>query len=196
MGRRDILDHYSLKAQKEGYPARSVYKLQEIQEKFKIMKSGDKIIDVGASPGSWTMYALKIAQGKGLVVGADLKPLNLKKEYPNLFFMQGDVFKQETIDFLSQKGPFNVVLSDAAPNTTGNRLTDTARSFDLVKEIIEFTDKILLKGGNSVVQVFQGEDHKILLDRMKEIFTDVKTFKPKSVRSESFETYFIGINKI
>jgi 23S rRNA (uridine2552-2'-O)-methyltransferase len=196
MGRRDILDHYSLKAQKEGYPARSVYKLQEIQEKFKIMKSGDKIIDVGASPGSWTMYALKIAQGKGLVVGADLKPLDLKKDYPNLFFMQGDVFKQETIDFLSQKGPFNVVLSDAAPNTTGNRLTDTARSFDLVKEIIEFTDKILLRGGNSVVKVFQGEDHKILLDRMKEIFTDVKTFKPKSVRSESFETYFIGINKI
>lgn len=195
MGRRDKLDHYSLKAKKEGYPARSVYKLEEIQNKFKIMKPGDKIIDVGASPGSWTMYALKIAQGKGLVVGADLKPLSLNNNYPNLFFMQGDVFKQETVDFLCEKGPFDVVLSDAAPNTTGNRLVDTSRSFDLVKEIIELAASILKTGGNSVVKVFQGEDNKILIDRMRDIFTDVKTFKPKSVRSESFETYFIGLNK-
>lgn len=195
MARRDKLDHYSLKAQKEGYPARSVYKLEEIQNKFKIMKPGQKIIDVGASPGSWTMYALKVAQGKGLVVGADLKPLNLKKSYPNLFFMQGDVFKEETIEFLSEKGPFDVVLSDAAPSTTGNRLTDTTRSYDLVLEILNLTDNILKPGGNSVYKIFQGEDSKDILDRMKLMFNEVKTFKPKSVRSESFEIYYIGLNK-
>lgn len=195
MGRRDKLDHYSLKAKKEGYPARSIYKLEEIQNKFKIMKPGQKIIDVGASPGSWTMYALKIIQGKGLVVGADLKPLNLKKSYPNLFFMQGDVFKDETINFLCEKGPFDVVLSDAAPNTTGNRLTDTSRSYDLVIEILNLTDSILKPGGSAVYKNFQGEDSKLILNRMKVMFCDVKTFKPKSVRSESFETYFIGLNK-
>ncbi|MGL1893714.1 MAG: RlmE family RNA methyltransferase [Spirochaetaceae bacterium] len=195
MGRRDKLDHYSLKAKKEGYPARSVYKLEEIQQKFKIMKPGHKIIDVGASPGSWTMYALKIAQGKGLVVGADLKPLNLKKEYPNLFFMQGDVFKEETITFLCEKGPFDVVLSDAAPSTTGNRLTDTTRSYDLVLEILTLTDNILKPGGNSVYKIYQGEDSNDILKRMKLMFNEVKTFKPKSVRSESFEIYFIGLNK-
>lgn len=195
MSRRDKLDHYSLKAQKEGYPARSVYKLEEIQNKFKIMKPGQKIIDVGASPGSWTMYALKVIQGSGLVVGADLKPLNLKKEYPNLFFMQGDVFKKETVDFLSEKGPFDVVLSDAAPSTTGNRLTDTSRSLDLVLEILNLTDNILKEGGNCVFKIFQGEDSHQVLDKMKKMFNDVKTFKPKSVRSESFETYFIGLNK-
>ncbi|QEN04773.1 RlmE family RNA methyltransferase [Thiospirochaeta perfilievii] len=195
MGRRDKLDHYSLKAQKEGYPARSVYKLEEIQNKFKILKPGQKIIDVGAAPGSWTMYALKITQGKGLVVGADLKPLNLKKTYPNLFFMQGDVFKEETVNFLCEKGPFDVVLSDAAPSTTGNRLTDTSRSYDLVLEILNLADNILKPGGSAVFKIFQGEDSKLILDRMKLLFNDVKTFKPKSVRSESFETYFIGLNK-
>lgn len=195
MGRRDKLDHWSLKAKKEGYPARSVYKLEEIQKKFKIMKPGHKIIDVGASPGSWTMYALKVTQGKGLVVGADLKPLNLKKQYPNLFFMQGDVFKDETVNFLSEKGPFDVVLSDAAPSTTGNRLTDTSRSYDLVSAIIDLTENILKEGGSAVYKVFQGEDSGELLTRMKGIFSEVKTFKPKSVRSESFETYFIGLNK-
>lgn len=195
MGRRDKLDHYSLKAQKEGYPARSIYKLEEIQNKFKIMKPGQKIIDVGASPGSWTMYALKITQGKGLVVGADLKPLNLKKSYPNLFFMQGDVFKKETADFLCERGPFDVVLSDAAPSTTGNRLVDTSRSYYLVEEILTLADKILKPTGHCVVKVFQGEDSKLLLDRMKTIFTEVKSFKPKSVRSESFEIYYIGLNK-
>jgi len=195
MGRRDKLDHYSLKAQKEGYPARSIYKLEEIQNKFKIMKPGQKIIDVGASPGSWTMYALKITQGKGLVVGADLKPLNLKKSYPNLFFMQGDVFKKETADFLCERGPFDVVLSDAAPSTTGNRLVDTSKSYYLVEEILTLADKILKPTGHCVVKVFQGEDSKLLLDRMKTIFTEVKSFKPKSVRSESFEIYYIGLNK-
>jgi len=195
MGRRDILDHYSLKAQKEGYPARSVYKLEEIQNKFNIMKTGQKIIDVGAAPGSWTMYALKVIQGNGLVVGADLKPLNLKKNYPNLFFMQGDVFNKETVDFLCEKGPFDVVLSDAAPSTTGNRLIDTAKSYDLVLQIINLTDNILKQGGNAVYKVFQGEDSKVLFDKMKEMFKDVKSFKPKSVRSESFETYYIGLNK-
>ena len=195
MGRRDKLDHYSIRAKKEGYPARSVYKLEEIQKKFKVMKPGQKIIDVGASPGSWTLYALKIIQGKGLVVGADLKPLNIKKDYPNLFFMEGDVFKEKTIKFLSEKGPFDVILSDAAPSTTGNRLIDTTRSFDLVLEILSLTDNILKSGGNSVYKIFQGEDSKIILDKMKIIFNQVKVFKPRSVRSESFETYYIGINK-
>lgn len=195
MARRDKLDYYSLKAQKEGYPARSVYKLEEIQNKFKIMKPGYKIIDVGASPGSWTMYALKVIQGRGLVVGADLKPLSLKKNYPNLYFMQGDVFKEDTIEFLSRKGPFDVVLSDAAPSTTGNRLIDTARSYDLVLEILDLTHNILKPGGNSVYKIFQGEDSGLILDKMKLMFNDVKTFKPKSVRSESFEIYFIGLNK-
>lgn len=195
MANREKPDHYTIRAKKEGYPARSVYKLEEIQQKYKIMKAGQKIIDVGASPGSWTMYALKIAQGAGLVVGADLKPMELKKNYPNFFFMQGDVFKEETVNFLSEKGPFDVVLSDAAPSTTGNRLIDTSRSYDLVEQVLNLGDSLLKAGGSLVVKVFQGEDHDILLERMKNTYSTVKVFKPKAVRKVSFETYFIGLNK-
>ncbi|MBI9099581.1 MAG: 50S rRNA methyltransferase, partial [Spirochaetaceae bacterium] len=89
MAKREKPDFYAEKARKEGYPARSVYKLEEIQNKFNVIRPGYKIIDVGASPGSWTMYALKLTKGRGLVVGADLKPMSLNRSYSNFFFMQG-----------------------------------------------------------------------------------------------------------
>lgn len=194
MGKREKPDFYAEKARKEGYPARSVYKLEEIQKKFNIIRPGYRIIDVGASPGSWTMYALKQTKGNGLVVGADLKPMALKKSYPNFFFMRGDVFEEETISFLAEKGPYDTILSDAAPATTGNRTIDTGRSYSLVERIIGLADPLLKKGGSLVVKIFQGGDEKELLDFMKTIFESVKILKPKAVRKESFETYFIGLD--
>lgn len=193
MAKRDKPDFYAEKARKEGYPARSVYKLEEIQNKFNIIRPGYKIIDVGASPGSWTMYALKMTKGKGLVVGADLKPMGLKTSYPNFFFMQGDIFKEETISFLAEKGPYDTILSDAAPSTTGNRTIDTGRSFSLVEQIIGLSKPLLKVGGSIVLKIFQGGDEKELIDYMKTMFGTVKIFKPKAVRKESFETYFIGM---
>jgi len=193
MSKREKPDFYAEKARKEGYPARSVYKLEEIQKKFNIIRPGYKIIDIGASPGSWTMYALKLTKGMGLVVGADLKPMELKKSYPNFLFMQGDIFKEETISFLAEKGPYDTILSDAAPATTGNRTIDTGRSYSLVEQIIGLSDPLLKKGGSMVLKIFQGADDKELSDYMKTIFENVKIFKPKAVRKESFETYFIGM---
>ena len=192
MSKREKPDFYAEKARKEGYPARSVYKLEEIQKKFNIIRPGHKIIDVGASPGSWTMYALKMTKGTGLVVGADLKPMSLKRSYPNFFFMQGDIFKEETISFLAEKGPYDTILSDAAPSTTGNRTIDTGRSYSLVERIIGLSDSLLNRGGSMVLKIFQGGDEKELFEYMKTIFESVKIFKPKSVRKESFETYFIA----
>jgi len=194
MTKREKPDFYAEKARKEGYPARSVYKLEEIQKKFNIIRPGYKIIDVGASPGSWTMYALQQTKGSGLVVGADLKPMGLKKSYPNFFFMQGDVFKDETISFLAEKGPYDTILSDAAPSTTGNRTIDTGRSYSLVERIIGLADPLLKTGGSMVVKIFQGGDEKDLLEYMRNIFDSVKILKPKAVRKESFETYFIGLD--
>jgi len=193
MSKREKPDFYAEKARKEGYPARSVYKLEEIQKKFNIIRPGYKIIDVGASPGSWTMYALKLTKGKGLVVGADLKPMGLKKSYPNFFFMQGDIFKEETISFLAEKGPYDTILSDAAPSTTGNRVIDTGRSYSLVEQIIGLSNPLLKEGGSMVLKIFQGGDDRELFEYMKTIFNTVKIFKPKAVRKESFETYFIGM---
>lgn len=191
---REKPDFYAEKARKEGYPARSVYKLEEIQKKFNIIRPGNKILDVGASPGSWTMYALKLTRGSGLVVGADLKPMALKKSYPNFIFMQGDIFQEKTISFLAEKGPYDTILSDAAPATTGNRTIDTGRSYSLVEQIIGLSGPLLKQGGSMVLKIFQGGDERELIDYMKTLFENVKIFKPKAVRKESFEIYFIGMS--
>ncbi|MDC7220627.1 MAG: RlmE family RNA methyltransferase [Spirochaetales bacterium] len=188
-------DHYTQKAKKEGYPARSVYKLEEIDQKNRLLKPGMRVLDVGASPGSWSLYVIRKLKGQGHLAGVDLKPLNLPKKYPNFFFYQGDIFTEEAGNFLREKGPYDLLLSDAAPNTSGNRLVDTRRSYDLVELVINLADEQVGKGGAMVVKVFQGGDEEELFAKMGEIFNKVKRFKPKAVRSESFEIYFIGLDK-
>jgi 23S rRNA (uridine2552-2'-O)-methyltransferase len=195
MSNRARPDFYTQKAKKEGYMARSVYKLEEIQNKTRLIKPGNTILDIGASPGSWTQYALKLLKGYGRVVGADLKPLGKFKAKGDLWFIQGDVFSDEVAEELASLGPFDVIISDAAPSTSGNRLMDTRRSFDLVERILNFALKWLKPGGNFTVKVFQGGDEQILFNRMKEEFGQVKRLKPKAVRKESFETYFIGLGR-
>ena len=195
MSNRSRPDFYAQKAKKEGYMARSVYKLEEIQNKTRLIKPGDTVLDVGASPGSWTQYVLRLLKGKGKVVGADLKPLGKFKAKGDLSFIQGDVFAEDITEQLKAHGPFDVIISDAAPSTSGNRLMDTRRSYDLVERIFEFSLKWLKPGGNFTVKVFQGGDEQEIFDRMKEEFNQVKRLKPKAVRKESFETYFIGLGR-
>ncbi|MBN2627120.1 MAG: RlmE family RNA methyltransferase [Spirochaetales bacterium] len=188
-------DFYTQKAKKEGYPARSVYKLEEIDSKFQLIKPGLRVLDVGASPGSWSLYVIRKLQGKGLLAGVDLKPLNLNKKYPNFAFFQGDIFSDEAGSFLRERGPYDLLLSDAAPNTSGNRLVDTRKSYDLVELVIGLAEDQLGLGGSMVVKVFQGGDEEELFEKMGTIFNRVKRFKPKAVRSESFEIYFVGLDR-
>ena len=195
MSNRSRPDFYAQKAKREGYMARSVYKLEEIQNKTRLIKPGDTVLDIGASPGSWTQYALKLLKGKGRVVGADLKPLGNFKTKGDLKFIQGDIFSDDVTGPLSELGPFQVIISDAAPSTSGNRLMDTRRSYDLVERILEFTLQWLEPGGNFAVKVFQGGEEQELFNRMKQEFALVKRLKPKAVRKESFETYFIGLGR-
>jgi len=195
MSNRTRPDFYTQKAKKEGYMARSVYKLEEIQNKTKLISSGDTVLDIGASPGSWTQYCLKLLKGKGIVVGADLKPLGKFRANGELHFIQGDVFSEDIRGELSQWGPFDVIISDAAPSTTGNRLMDTRRSYDLVEQILNFSLEWLKPGGNFTVKVFQGGDETEIFDKMKDEFEQVKKLKPKAVRKESFEYYLIGLKR-
>ena len=195
MSNRTRPDFYAQKAKKEGFMARSVYKLEEIQNKTKLIHSGDTVLDIGASPGSWTQYCLRLLKGKGIVVGADLKPLGKFNAKGELHFIQGDVFSEEIRKELSQWGPFDVIVSDAAPSTTGNRLMDTRRSYDLVEQILNFSLEWLKPGGNFTVKVFQGGDETEIFDKMKEEFEQVKKLKPKAVRKESFEYYLIGLKR-
>jgi 23S rRNA (uridine2552-2'-O)-methyltransferase len=194
MSNRARPDHFTLKARKMGYPARSVFKLEEMQKKWSLIKKGKPVLDVGAAPGSWTLYALRTMGKSGQVTAVDLKPLTIKSPPgANLLFRQGDVFTAESAEFLAKGGPYGCVLSDAAPATSGNRLVDSRKSYDLVMRVIDLAEEHLATGGNLVVKIFQGGDENEVRDRIKALFADMKTFKPKAVRSESMETYMIGM---
>ena len=186
-------DFWSRKAFSEGYPARSVYKLQEIDEKFGFLKKNFKILDLGAAPGSWTTFLLRKMEGSGKVVSCDLNPLSKSVKGENLVFIQGDLLDKEIVEKIKAEGPFDLVVCDAAPLTTGNRVVDTARSAGLVKMAIWYAEIMLKQGGNFCVKIFQNGDQQAMLKKMREVFTQAKGFKPKACRSESFETFLIGL---
>ncbi|MDY2844374.1 MAG: RlmE family RNA methyltransferase [Treponema sp.] len=188
-------DFWSRKAFSEGYPARSVYKLQEIDEKFGFLKKNFKILDLGAAPGSWTTFLLRKMEGSGKVVSCDLNPLSKSVKGENLVFIQGDLLEKEIVEKIKAEGPFDLVVCDAAPLTTGNRVVDTARSAGLVKMAIWYAEIMLKQGGNFCVKIFQNGDQQAMLKKMREVFTQAKGFKPKACRSESFETFLIGLGK-
>ena len=198
----DKLDHWSLKAQKEGYPARSVYKLKEMDEKFGLFKgsktaAGIRVLDLGAAPGSWSLYVLRKFAGTGFLAAADLSPLSRAFDKglfdgPNFFFIQGDIYEQATRDTLASKGPYRLLISDVAPSTTGNRSVDTLRSLALVEEVVNYAELCLEKGGSLVVKIFQGGDVQSVQKRIKSLFDVSRAFKPEACRSNSFETYLIG----
>ncbi|WP_304224807.1 RlmE family RNA methyltransferase [Gracilinema caldarium] len=205
MGSYDTLDYWSLKAQKEGYPARSVYKLKEMDEKFGLFKgavkgAGFKVLDVGAAPGSWSLYALRRMGGSGYLVSVDLSPLSRVYDKglfdaSNFFFIQGDITDASVRSQLLERGPYHLVMSDVAPATTGNRAVDTLRSLALVEEVVAYAEASLVVGGNLVVKVFQGGDTAEVLKRLRSLFVTARSFKPEACRSESFETYYLGLGK-
>lgn len=187
-------DHYFLKAKKENYPARSVYKLKEIHKRFKIFRPGLKVLDLGAAPGSWSLGAAELVGEKGLVLGLDLKDTDVIFP-PQVTFMQGDIF-EPSLEFsaaVDALGPFDIVMSDMAPNTTGHRSTDQARSAALIEEALYLAHTCLIKGGSFVVKFFMGPDIKAYSEELRKYFDTVKSFKPNSSRSESMESFYIAM---
>lgn len=193
MNSRSHADQWTLKAKKLGYPARSVFKLEEIQQRWQPLMR--PVLDIGAAPGSWSLYALR-SLGKGSSVSAvDLKDMCIDWPAGSSFhFMKADVFSPEAASFLEQRGPFGCILSDAAPATSGNRLVDTRKSFDLVMGVIDLVEQHLIAGGNLVVKVFQGGDEMEIRSRLKSLFKEVRIAKPKAVRNQSMEIYLIGLS--
>jgi 23S rRNA (uridine2552-2'-O)-methyltransferase len=199
-------DYWSLKAQKEGYPARSVYKLQEMDEKFNLLPrfggadSPVKILDLGAAPGSWSLYVLRRMAGRGFLAAADLVPLSRQYDRglfagENFFFIRGDITEQKIQEALAARGPYHLVMSDAAPATTGNRSVDTRRSLALAETVIHYAEAALVPGGSLAVKIFQGEGAPDLLTGIRKRFRTGKSFKPQACRGSSFETYYIGLGK-
>jgi len=196
-------DYWQQKARKEGYPARSVYKIKEIDEKFSFLKfprSSLRVLDIGAAPGSWSLYVLrKMAQnGFGFLASVDLSPLSREFDKglfdnDNFFFIQGDITSSDVRETLMSKGTYSVIISDAAPGTTGNHMVDSARSLELAETVINCAEASLAKGGNLAVKIFQGGGTDALLKRIKTLFKTAKSFKPEACRGESVETYFVGL---
>ncbi len=187
-------DHYFLKAKQENYPARSVYKLKEMNARFKLFKTGMKVLDLGAAPGSWTLFAAEKVGENGLVLACDLQ--QTETAFPeNVRFLQEDVFErtEEFEKLLQELGPFDMVISDMAPRTTGTKFTDQTRSLELCLESVIVAQKYLKKGGNFITKIFMGPDFQDLVKAMRPIFATVKTFKPQSSRSESKEIFEIGL---
>jgi 23S rRNA (uridine2552-2'-O)-methyltransferase len=191
MQKRGKPDHFAQRARREGYKARSVYKLAEIDGKSRLISRGNKVLDMGAAPGSWTQYALKRVGPDGRVVAVDLKPVELSADQ-RLTIIEGDVTAEAVRSQLRAAGPFDVVLSDAAPSTSGNRTLDSARSAELVEIVLQLTDELLVSGGNMAVKLFQGGEERELLEATRARFEHARVQRPKASRSDSFEIYLVA----
>jgi 23S rRNA (uridine2552-2'-O)-methyltransferase len=187
-------DHYSQRAKKERFPARSVYKLKEIQKKYGLIKKGNKILDLGCAPGSWLLYAADLTGNTGQVIGIDLVPVKIHVP-SHVKIYTGDILSMDEAYFSSLGQDFNVVMSDMAPSTTGNRLVDSTRSFNLCQMALTVAQTTLKTGGSFVCKIFQGEDFKKFSDSVKAVFNRHKIFKPQSTRKVSKEIYIIGFGK-
>lgn len=185
-------DYWAQKAKREGYPARSVYKLEEIDRKFGLLRPGERILDIGAAPGSWSLWILKRLAGSGFLAAVDLQPLTMKPPYGNFRFIQGDLYAPAIRAELESFGPYDLVLSDAAPATTGNRLVDQGQSESIVEAVIDYALACLAPGGAMVAKIFQGGSEAELLRRLRQSFAQARAFKPEACRSESFETYLVA----
>lgn len=184
-------DRFFHKAKAEGFLARSAFKLEEMQKKFRLLKTGDFVLDLGASPGSWSQVACKIVGPQGHIVGLDLKPVEFKAA--NCTFYQMDVFNFDP-EILRGR-VVNCLLSDMAANTTGIRNVDQARSAELGGKILELADTYLGAGGHLAMKLFEGPDAEKLAKEMARRFASHKRLKPEAVRKGSFETYFVGLGK-
>lgn len=193
MKRGKAPDHYTQRAKKEGYPARSVFKLEEINQKQRIVKKGATVLDVGAAPGSWSLWLGRTLGADARIVAVDLKPLDIGVRPANITEINGDLYEHDTQDRITAAGPYDAVVSDAAPATTGNRSVDTSRSASLVEFLIYMLPSWLAPGGSFVAKLYQGGDEQRLLAQLRTQFNSAKLFKPKASRKDSFETFLIGI---
>lgn len=189
-------DHYFRKAKQENFAARSVFKLEEIDKKFKLFKPGQIVLDLGASPGSWSQYASKAVGEKGRVLGVDLSPVTVKLK--NAVFIQADLRDLNLEEIFKEHGfepPFNLVLSDMAPKTTGIRMTDQARSMELCELALDVARRFLKKDGHFVCKLFHSDDFTKLRDEIKKSFNKFEAVRPDSVRKISKEIFLVGIGK-
>lgn len=189
-------DHYFRKAKQENFAARSVFKLEEIDKKYKLFKPGQLVLDLGASPGSWSQYASQKVGGKGKVLGVDLSPVTVSMA--NATFIQADLRDLNLEDIFREHGfepPFDIVMSDMAPKTTGIRFTDQARSMELCELALDVARRFVKKDGHFICKLFHSDEFAKLRDEIKKSFVKCEAVKPDSTRKISKEIFLVGISR-
>jgi len=190
--REHFNDEHVKKAKRQGYRSRAVYKLDEIQQKDRIIKPGMAIVDLGAAPGGWSQYASGLVGGKGTVVAMDILPM---QPLPEVTFVQGDIREDDVLDKLLQAlegQEVDLVMSDMAPNISGMDAVDQPRSMYLTELAVDFAERVVRPGGGLLIKVFQGEGFDELLRGLRSHYNKVVTRKPKASRPRSRELYALA----
>ena len=185
-------EHFYKEAKRVGYRARSAFKLEQIQSKFKIIKKGNTVIDLGAAPGGWSQVAKGLVGNHGTVLGIDLSRISPME---GVTFLQGDLTEDSTIEKIKQiigDKKVDTVLSDMSPNISGNYSVDQARSVYLCEHALKLAELLLRPGGNFVCKVFEGEDLQDFIKKTSKIFKTVRQSSPPASRKSSSEIYIIA----
>lgn len=192
-----LQDYFAKKAKKENFAARSAYKLEEIDKKYRILSKGARVLDLGAAPGSWSQYAHQKVQPTGSVIGVDLKPINL--QLPHADFIQADLLAANLEETFRERGlyagPFDLVLSDMAPNTSGIKFQDQMKSLELCDVALSVSLKTLKPGGHFVCKLFHSAEFQTLKQKIQQDFKSFHALKPQSTRSISKEIFLLGLGR-
>ena len=197
---REIHDHWFREAKRAGWRSRAAFKLIEIDDKRDVLRNGDRVLDLGAAPGSWLQVAAERVGQRGLVVGIDLQLIRSDFRTNNIHLLQADAAALDPAHLvnlgLASDLKFDVVLSDMAPATTGNKDTDHYRSMRLCQLVLDLATRWLRPGGNLVMKTFEGPSSGELTDRVRDMFASVRSAKPKASRSESREMFLVGHGRV
>lgn len=188
-----IDDYYVQQAQKEGYRARAAYKLLEINEKTKLIRAGMTVVDLGSAPGSWSQVAGRLVGDQGTLIASDILPMDTLE---NVTFIQGDFREAQVFDaIMAEVGDrqVDVVLSDMAPNTSGNTTVDQPRMMYLCELAVDFAEATLPEGGALIMKVFQGEGSQELRKQIQSKFSKIRSIKPGASRPRSKEMFWVAI---
>lgn len=186
-------DHHTRAARSAGYPARSIFKLEEIDQRCRLLKQGHRVLDLGAAPGSWSLYAAKQIGRSGHLLAIDLEPLTISLG-PNATFEQGDALAVSN-EIYEAHAPFDAVISDMAPRTSGTREADQARSYELVLGALEVAKAHGAPGSSFVAKIFMGPDFDDARAKIRPHYSEVRTLRPESVRKNSFEIFLVALGK-
>ncbi len=186
-------DHYYQKAKEKGLASRAVFKLEELDQHFKLIKEGNKVLDMGCAPGAWLQYISKKIGSHGKSVGIDLLPIKIKLP-DHIYILQGDATQEHIQKLCIEKlgTEVDVIVSDMSPNLSGIKFKDNYDSYLLCLNVLKVAQKILKKGGSMLVKIFPGDELSDFKKKLQENFEEIKTYIPKSTRKGSSEIYLIS----